>query len=227
MRQRHRVRRVVFLFAAIAAAQVHTPAIYELGTTPKPKAEDYDAHAKAGELEIGAEFMVHSFSRREEMYIARDYLTVEVALYPAKDPSGKQKPFDVNLGEFWLAVNHETTSMADSPYTVAAELDHPEWQPSPPSPHLEIWVGPPARTPPPAGEPPGYPTTTPLPRPEPPGGVERVARPKPSQVAIECSLPEGRLRSPVSGFLYFSYAGKIKSIKSLALRFRDVELKLR
>jgi hypothetical protein len=55
-------------------------------------------------------------SRREEMYIARDYLTVEVTLHPAKDPSGEAKPFDVNLGEFWLAVNYESTSMADSPY---------------------------------------------------------------------------------------------------------------
>lgn len=103
MRQRHRMRRAVFLFAAIAAAQAPTPTIYELGATPKPKAEDYDVHAKAGELEIGAEFMGHSFSGGEAMYIARDYLTVEVGLYPAIDTSGKAKPFDVNLGEFWLS----------------------------------------------------------------------------------------------------------------------------
>ena len=106
MRQRHRMRRAVFLFAAIAAAQAPTPTIYELGTTPKPKAEDYDVHAKAGEFEIGAEFMGHSFSGGEAMYIARDYLTVEVGLYPAKDTSGKAKPFDVNLGEFWLSNEH-------------------------------------------------------------------------------------------------------------------------
>jgi len=109
------MRRVVFLFAAVAAAQAPTPTIYELGTTPKPKAENYDAHGKAGELEIVAQFMAHSFSRGKEMYIAGDYLTVEVALYPAKNPSGEPKPFDANLGEFWLAVNHETTCMAGSP----------------------------------------------------------------------------------------------------------------
>lgn len=230
------MRRAVFLFAAIAAAQIHTPATYERGTTPKPKPEDYDAHAKAGEIEIGAGFMVRSFSSGEAMYIARDYLTVEVALYPAKDPSGKAKPFDVNLGEFTLTVNKKIATMTESPYTVATELDHPDWQPETPGPHLEatagtpngrVMVGAPPHTPLPGGDPPGYPTSTPLPQPDPPGGIERAPRPSAPQIAVECSLPEGTLRSPVAGFLYFPYTGKISSIKSLVLRYRDAELKLR
>lgn len=31
----------------------------------------------------------------------------------------------------------------------------------------------------------------------------------------------------ISGFLYFAYSGNVKSIKSLVLHYRDVELKLR
>ena len=36
------------------------------GTVPKQKPEDYDAHAQARDAAVGAEFMVHSFSRGEQ-----------------------------------------------------------------------------------------------------------------------------------------------------------------
>ena len=36
-----------------------------------------------------------------------------------------------------------------------------------------------------------------------------------------------RSARPISGFLYFAYSGNAKSIKSLVLHYRDVELKLR
>ena len=103
--------------------------IYALGTTPKAKADDYDAHAKSGGIEIGAEYMVHSFSRGEAMYIARDFLTVEVALYLPKDAQDKAKPLDINYGDFQLTINGKKIAlMPMNPYTVATTLDHPDWQ---------------------------------------------------------------------------------------------------
>ena len=58
------------------------------GTEPKPKPEDYPVHGQARvegkTVGIGAEFMVHSFSRGEESYIASDFLVVEVALFPPR-----------------------------------------------------------------------------------------------------------------------------------------------
>ena len=68
------------------------------GTTTKASAEDYPVHAKLEKLSIGAEYMVHSFSSGREMFIAKDYLVVEVALFPAKGEN-----LLVNAGQFTFA----------------------------------------------------------------------------------------------------------------------------
>ncbi len=225
----------IFLFASLAGAQTHQSTVYPLGSTPKAKAEDYDAHAKSGGVEIGAEYMVHSFSRGEFMYIARDFLTVEVALYPPKDEAHKSQPLDINYGDFQLTVNGKKIAlMPMNPYTVASTLDHPDWQTERPgieatagTPNGRVTLGAPPHTPLPNGDPPGYPRTTPLPQPDPPGGIEPQPRASASQIAVECALPDGSQRAPISGFLYFAYSGNTKSIKSLVLHYRDGELKLR
>jgi hypothetical protein len=225
----------LFLFAALAYTQSHQSSIYALGTTPKAKADDYDAHAKSGGIEIGAEYMVHSFSRGEAMYIARDFITVEVALYLPKDAQEKAKPLDINYGDFQLTINGKKIAlMPMNPYTVATTLDHPDWQQERPgieatagTPNGRVTLGAPPHTPLPTGDPPGYPRTTPLPQPDPPGEIERQPRASASQIAVECALPDGPQRAPISGFLYFAYSGNVKSIKSLVLHYRDVELKLR
>jgi hypothetical protein len=226
---------VVVLFAVLVGAQTRQPQAYALGTTPKAKAEDYDAHAKSVDVAIGAEYMVHSFSRGETMYIARDFITVEVALYSPRDEANKAKPLDINYGDFQLTINGKKIALTPmNPYTVAAMLDHPDWQPERPgieatagTPNGRVTLGAPPDTPLPTGDPPGYPRTAPLPQPDPPGGIEREPRASASQVAVECALPEGPQRAPISGFLYFAYSGNTKSIKSLVLHYRDAELKLR
>jgi hypothetical protein len=223
----------LFLFTSLVVAQTHQPAVYALGSTPKAKAEDYDAHAKSDDAEIGAEYMVHSFSRGKAMYIARDFLTVEVALY--SDQAEKRQMFDINYGDFQLTVNGKKIALTPmNPYTVATTLDHPDWQPQQPhveatagTPNGRVTLGAPPHTPLPTGDPPGYPRTAPLPQPDPPGGIEPQPRASASQIAVECALPDGSQGSPVSGFLYFAYSGSTKSIKSLVLHYRDAELKLR
>ena len=46
-------------------------------------------------------------------------------------------------------------------------------------------------------------------------------------LVIETALVEGPHHSAISGFLYFPFRGKIGSIKSLELLYRDAVLKLR
>ena len=56
----------------------------QYGTHPKPSERDYPAHLNVEKFSLGAEFMVHSFSNGRDSYIAKDYLVVEVALFPVK-----------------------------------------------------------------------------------------------------------------------------------------------
>ena len=213
----------ILLLAALAAAQTQTPSVYVLGTTPKAKAADYDAHAKLGDVEIGAEFMVRSFARGEAMYIARDYITVEVALYAPKD-----KPLDIGYLDFQLSINGKKQTLTpQNPQTVAMTLSHPDWQQDRPgveasagAGNTRVTLGGPPHTPLPTGDPPGtYPQTAPkIPRPDPPGGVEPQSRASASQIAVECALPDGSQRAPVSGFLYFVYSGNTKSIQQVVLQ---------
>jgi len=55
----------------------------QYGTAPKASEQEYPVRAKLEKLSIGAEYLVHSFSSGRQMFIAKDYLVVEVALFPA------------------------------------------------------------------------------------------------------------------------------------------------
>src|SRR6202050_2211029 len=110
--------------AGLAFAQTHKPTPIVQGTEPKAKAEDYEAHGRSGSVEIGAEFMVRSYSRGNAMYIANDYVTVEVALYAPKGES-----VEIGYLDFQLRINgKKQTLLAQNPYMVAASLTHSDWQ---------------------------------------------------------------------------------------------------
>jgi len=199
------------------------------GTTPKSTPEDYPAHATVGTVPVGAEFMVHSFSRGEQMFIAPDYLVVEVALFPPKGQTVRVEPL-----QFSLRINgKKALLLPQAPDSVAASLHHPEWQQGPRMDAgigmggIGVGTGQPRQTAPfPGG------TTSRLPQPprapdaDNPAGIERETV-KPEQLLVETALPGGDHRGPVSGFLYFAYRGKIGSIKSLELLFEGAVLKLR
>src|SRR5271169_6578688 len=70
------------------------------GTQTKPKAKDYEVHASTRTADIGAEYMVHSFSRGDRAYLAKDYLVVEVALFPPKGET-----IEVQNANFSLRIN--------------------------------------------------------------------------------------------------------------------------
>jgi hypothetical protein len=210
------------LFATLALAS----------TDPKPKAEDYPVHGRAGETAIGAEYMVRSFSGGEATYIADRYLVVEVALYPPKD-----KTVQPEAGQFSLRINGKKQTISPQPASmVAASLQHPEWRQDPGT-QVGIGLGdtgitlggPPRNDRPFPNAPPvsRLPNPPRLPEPDPPSGVEKQPKVKPEELVVQIALEEGLHHRPVSGFLYFPYSGKISSIKTLELQYQDAVLKLK
>jgi hypothetical protein len=215
------MRYTLFLYAAaLASAQ---------GTTPKPTPAEYPVHADAGGIAVGAEFMVHSFSRGEQTFIAQDYLVVEVAVFP------KGETVRVEPVKFSLRINgRKIALMPQTPAMVAASLNHSEWQQRPGATAdigmggAGVGLGHPRQTSPFPGAPP----ESRLPRPprapdaDNPSGVEKE-QVRPEELVVQTALPEGEHRGAASGFLYYAYRGKTSSIKSLELLYEGAVLKLR
>ena len=105
-------------FAGIALAQG--------GTAPKAKPGDYELHAMAGRVGLGAEFMVHSFSGQGQTYIVKDFLVVEVALYPLKGT-----PVHADSTAFTLRLNGKRTLNAMPAAAVVTAIERPEWRSGP------------------------------------------------------------------------------------------------
>jgi hypothetical protein len=201
------------------------------GTTPKQSPSEYPVHSEAGEIGIGAEYMVHSFGAGEEMYLAQNYLVVEVALFPPKDQT-----LTVDVSHFALHLNGKKPALTPQPPSmVAASLSHPEWQQQRTTMDAQagpVGVGtgyPPNRPPFPGAPPtqPRYPAPPRAPDAGPPGGIEKKQPANPAEVLVQTALPVNPHRGPISGFLYFPYTGKTSSIKSLELVWEGAILKLR
>jgi hypothetical protein len=200
------------------------------GTEPKLLAE-YPVHAMDGEAGVGAEYTVHSFSRGEAYYLAKDYLVVEVAVFPKAGETVAVRSID-----FSLRVNgRKQTLLPGSPEMVAASLSHPEWRTA--DPHIEVAAGAgngsviygaptPQRT-----QYPSDPRIHPVPVPpnpkDDPTGIEHAPPLKAEDLVVQVALPEGPAKRPVSGFLYFAYTGRPSSIKSLELLYNGAVLKLK
>jgi hypothetical protein len=194
------------------------------GTTPKPNPADYDVHAYAGPFDIGAEYMVHSFSAGEAMYLAEHYLVVEVAFYPPL----KDDVVTIDLAKFKLRLNHRTALSADPPSQAAASLRPSMFDYQQPRLSGGIGAGPIGVG---MGQP-GPVPGSPMPRqprtPEaaPPGGIERTPV-SPEEVLLNTALPAGSHKGPVSGFVYFRFEGKLKSVKNVELIYDSTTLKLK
>jgi hypothetical protein len=216
-----RVRWALLLFCSTALAQS--------GTDLKPKFEDYEVHGQSKDVGIGAEFMIHSFSGQGQTYIAKDFLVVEVALYPPKGES-----INVNEGSFALRVNGKKQLLQPvPPQMVATRLQRPDWQTGP---RLEgggglgnagVILGRPRPPQIPGAPEPRGPTQPRAPDPEDRSGIDREPPVPAHELVVRTALPEGPHKAAVSGFLYFPYKGKTTSIKSLELLFEDAVIKLR
>ena len=196
------------------------------GTEPKPKPEDYELHAIAGRAGLGAEFMVHSFSGQGQTYIVKDFLVVEVALYPEKGTTIHADP-----AAFTLRVNGNKRSLSAMPAaSVVTAIERPEWRSGP---RLDggagmggVILGIPGTG---GGEGPTQPMPSPPRAPDPnrPPGIDAPEKVSPNELLVRTAFPAGDFKGPVSGFIYFPHRGKMTSIKSLDLLYQDLVMKLR
>jgi hypothetical protein len=196
------------------------------GLEPKPKASEYPASARGASVEIGAEYLVRMLRSGKDSFFVPDFLVVEVAVYPLGG-----EPGHISSDQFSLRINQrKEVLMAQPPGFVAASLKYPEWTQKP---NLQVGAGVGNAgvilgRPTPVGRYPDDPSARRrIPEPpkvgQPAQQVEKEPQQTGDQAAVERALPDTRLEHPVSGYLYFDYRGKTKSIKSLELIFRDGE----
>jgi hypothetical protein len=190
------------------------------GTAPRKTSGDYPVHMATPGLEIGAEYMVHSFgaTQADQMLVADDFLVVEVALYPAR---GSQ--IEVDTRKFTLRLNNKKEALfAQSAGMVAASMKYPDWQRKPQLTagggigDAGVILG----QPPPVARFPGDRRAERLPAPPQPGSSDKQAESvpaDPAELVQKVALPDGHSRHPVSGYLFFPYRGKLKSLKSVEL----------
>lgn len=197
--------------AAVAVAQ------YEV----QRKANDYPAHAAWPRFDIGAEYMTHSIPTESGSLFARDYLVVEVAVYPKELVNLYQR-------DFTMAVNGKKSVLtAEAAEFVASSLSYSDWEQHPTAVGTAsngagtIMIGPP-QTPRFPGDPTASGRPIGLPRREdtdtntPPR--ESVDLPK---LVKRAALSEGEISKPRKGSLFFAYQGKLKSIHTLDLIYDD------
>jgi len=198
-----------------AATLVIAGAIAAADKPVRVKASDYPVHGAVPEMEIGAEYLVHSVPADNGYYFADDYLVVDVGIFPST-----QQGVRISAERFRLRINKGKSELAPStPGTVAASLKYPDWERHP---NTTAQAGPVILAPSQVERFPGDPRqTTPMPQPAPkqedPSGGEQAVRHSMEEMIANAALPEGETDKPVRGCLFFHYRGKMKSIKSLEL----------
>jgi hypothetical protein len=196
----------------------------------RAKVSDYPAHGKLPAMEIGVEYLLNSIPLDKGMYLAKDHLVLEVAIFPSTAAG-----VNVSTSQFTLRVNNKTILYPDSPGAVASSLKYPDWQ-THPTMTAEAGAGngsvilgappPVARFPGDhrADRPPSVPKVPEAPNPT--GEPNAIDQPIETQIRI-AALPELRCaqtgqevcptQRPVKGLLFFAFSGKTKSIRSLDL----------
>lgn len=92
-------------------------------TANRQQATDYPVSASAERVDIGAEFLVHAIPSQGGYYFAKNFLVVDVGMFPRALHALK-----VSAGQFTLRLNgREPALTAQSPGMVAASLKYPDW----------------------------------------------------------------------------------------------------
>jgi len=173
------------------------------GLPPRLSATDYQAHAKAGDFTIAAEFPGHSVPVEEgNPLTTEDYITVEAAVF---GPPGAH--IALSHEEFSLRINGKKNTLASQPFElVFKSLKDPDWEPPPSADKgkSKTSIG--------GGGGGNDPGSTPA----------VVHIPIEIRHAMELKVRRAALLSgdrplPQAGLLFFSYRGKPTSITSLEL----------
>lgn len=184
--------------------------------TPRARAAAYAAHAElSNNASIGAENLGHNMPTEKGVIAVPDYLVIEVAVY------SKLTPIHLNAGNFILRLNGKTALMTQAPAMVTASLKYSDWaaRPRVTAAAGPLILGAPERVGRFPGDPTG-PASYPVPRaPTDASGVEREQPERVEDIVNHHALPEGEVRPPVSGYLFFPYRGKLKSLKRVELLY--------
>lgn len=204
------------------------------GTVPKDAANEYPVHAEVNGVTIGAEYFGRAFFAPEGepgAWLAEDHLVIEVALF------SKERDFTINTSKFTLRLDGRKQALPpESPQVVAASLKYPDWNRRPGVivaggvGDAGVILGAPPRTERFPGDPTArtrLPAPPRAPEPEHRSGQEPQPKMTAAEAVVATALPEGEVRLPVSGYLYFPYKGKLAKLRSVELLFDGVALKLK
>jgi hypothetical protein len=170
------------------------------GLPPRTTPGDYQAHASAGKVTIGAEFSGHSISTAETLLTTEDYVVVEVGLFGA--PS---ETLRLSFEDFSIRINGKKPEQAEPYGLVFNSLKDPNWLP-PETAKSE------SKTSFGGGGQSDLGAAKPTP-PKPPIKVERAME----QKVQKASLPEGDRPLPEAGLIFFPHRGKTENLRSIEL----------
>jgi hypothetical protein len=162
---------------------------------------DYQAHARVGALNLGAEFMRHVVPTPQGEFSTEDYVSVEVGFFGP--PGAKTK---ISAGDFSLRINGKKAIPIVPFGRTFDNLKDPNWQPpEPPKPKgSALSTG---------GGGGGNPNDPPPAPPHMPMALVHVM-----QVKVEkAALQEGDRTLPEAGLLFFPYRGMSDKIKTVEL----------
>lgn len=188
----------------------------------RSKLSDYPVQAHLPQFEIGADYLIHNIPTEKRAYSADDFLVVEVALFPAK---GDER-LRISRNDFTLRLDDKKIIDTVSPGAVASALRVTNWTrgtdlSADPSlgdgtsiggavPGLGRYPSDPNNTLPPGRSPQSQNTDERY-------GVGSEGNFPIEQAISMVALPDGLVKKPVKGCLYFQFDGKLKSIHSLDL----------
>lgn len=188
------------------------------------KATDWPSHATTPKAAIGAEYMVRSVMHPDGNVIVRDYLIVEIAIYPAA-----REEFLLSHQHFTLRINGKKNAIfPQTPGMVAASLKYDDWEMRPNviasggSGNTGVILGRPQQTERFPGDPSGrnrLPKPPTAPEPEDRAGLDKTPKTKPDEIVVAASLEEGAIAKPRRGYLYFAQKGKAESFKKVELLY--------
>lgn len=228
----------------LLAASALLPLLLAQDLPQRTRLSDYTLHAQVQSFQIGAYYLVHDIPTEKRPYSASDYLVVEIAIFPDSD-----KPVRISSRDFTLRMNDKKILDPAPPQLVAAALRNSEFDqqtnllgaggigvggiPDAGIPGAPSVAGP-QQSP---GRFPGDPNPSRIPdagsntipsvrgpqsrNTDDPNGVGSW-RDIPIERAIaNAALPEGLLKRPVKGLVFFRFSGKLKSIRALDLVYTD------
>ncbi|MFN7932860.1 MAG: hypothetical protein U0R19_06005 [Bryobacteraceae bacterium] len=197
---------------------------FTLFAEDRHKATDWPSHATLTKASIGAEYMVRSVMHPDGNVVVRDYLMVEVAVYP-----NAREEFVVSHQHFTLRINGKKAAIfPQTPGMVAASLKYDDWEMRPHviagggAGNTGVVLGRPQQTERFPGDPAGrnrLPKPPTAPEPEDRSGLEKDKAPKakPDEIVVSAALQEGPVSKPRRGYLYYAQKGKGESFKKVEL----------